>query len=265
MLQTLTRHNKLVQKIHEDFDSAQDRLLAEAQNILEIPSDYKREKAQRLLNLGFEKSSLVVNHKLVTKINSEAKSAAQLIEDYKENYSELKFITEKELDRICKKWKLIYAPVKNYKKDIPEKNLSEIENVKPLNPKDVSNKKLWCKVKYSGGLSIGFLKAKKLGLPERIEGRNFSGWSRIDDYLKTNFPQCSEVKYITNGCTNFEIDTRGLFIAAPKTHFDLKGLKKNGLFGFLNVTITEVKDPIVFRYCKGGVQILSKWGLEESL
>ena len=58
-----------------------------------------------------------------------------------------------------------------------------------------------------------------------------------------------------------EINRDGLFIAAPKSHFDLKGLKKKGL-GFFNFTVTEVKDPIVFRYVKGGIQVLSKWGLE---
>ena len=54
-----------------------------------------------------------------------------------------------------------------------------------------------------------------------------------------------------------------MFITAPKSHFDLKDLKSKGL-GFFDITITEVKDPIVFRYVKGGIQVLSKWGLEAS-
>ena len=30
-----------------------------------------------------------------------------------------------------------------------------------------------------------------------------------------------------------------------------------------NITVTEVKDPIVFEYCRGGmIRVISKWGLE---
>jgi hypothetical protein len=59
-----------------------------------------------------------------------------------------------------------------------------------------------------------------------------------------------------------KLDRTSLFIAAPKSHFNLDGLKKKNKFGFFNFTIFEVKDPIVFRYCRGGVQVLSKWGDE---
>ena len=59
-----------------------------------------------------------------------------------------------------------------------------------------------------------------------------------------------------------EVDYGGFFIAAPKSHFNLKSVIKKGKFSFLSIRVTEVKDPIVFRYCRGGIQILSKWGLE---
>lgn len=58
----------------------------------------------------------------------------------------------------------------------------------------------------------------------------------------------------------FKINRDGLFICAPIKHFDTKGLKKSGR-GFFNFTPLPT-DPIVFRYVKGGVQVLSKWGLE---
>lgn len=52
-----------------------------------------------------------------------------------------------------------------------------------------------------------------------------------------------------------------IFIAAPKSHFNLKGLKKQKL-GFFNFMRIEPVDPIVFRYVNGGIQIISKWGDE---
>lgn len=58
-----------------------------------------------------------------------------------------------------------------------------------------------------------------------------------------------------------EVNRTGLFIAAPQSHFNTEGLKKKGL-GFFQVFETEIKDPIVFRYVRGGIQVLTKWGLE---
>ena len=58
-------------------------------------------------------------------------------------------------------------------------------------------------------------------------------------------------------------DRQKLFIAAPEKDFNLDGLTKKGKRGFFKTIITQrVDDPIVFRYCRGGIQILSKWGLE---
>jgi len=55
----------------------------------------------------------------------------------------------------------------------------------------------------------------------------------------------------------------GLFIAAPENQFNLDGLTKKGVRGFFKEVVTsKVDDPIVFRYVKGGIQVLSKWGLE---
>ena len=63
-----------------------------------------------------------------------------------------------------------------------------------------------------------------------------------------------------NGWDRIRVDRTGLFIAAPKSHFNLDGLKKTSKFSFNLVTIQ--KDPIVFRYCRGGIQVITKWGLE---
>jgi hypothetical protein len=57
-------------------------------------------------------------------------------------------------------------------------------------------------------------------------------------------------------------DRTGLFIAAPKEHFDLSELTFDEKKGFYEAKVRVIKDPIVFRYVKGGIQVLSKWGLE---
>lgn len=83
------------------------------------------------------------------------------------------------------------------------------------------------------------------------------------------------------GCTKVfcgytEVKRDCLFIAAPKSHFDLKSLETvNGLAYYyktnVNVKIIqETKDPIAFnilggneKYPNGFVRILSKWGTED--
>jgi hypothetical protein len=71
-------------------------------------------------------------------------------------------------------------------------------------------------------------------------------------------------KYHTTVRTIIRTNKKGLFIAAPKSHFNLEGLNKKSKFGFFNVTVTEVKDPVVFEYCKNDiVRIVTKWGTED--
>ena len=69
-------------------------------------------------------------------------------------------------------------------------------------------------------------------------------------------------RLLCDGTKHIE-DRSGYFIAAPKEHFDLNGLTKNEQNkGFYKRTSVVYKDPIVFRYVKGGIQVISKWGLE---
>ncbi len=67
-----------------------------------------------------------------------------------------------------------------------------------------------------------------------------------------------------SGCLRvIKMEKNELFIAAPKSHFNLDNLifdQSKGYYDSRNVV--EPKDPIVFRYVVGGVQILSKWGIE---
>ena len=68
---------------------------------------------------------------------------------------------------------------------------------------------------------------------------------------------------ISDEITTIIYDKEGLYICAPKSHFDLKELTKTGQYSYLKTEKYTVKDdPIVFRYCRGGIQVLSKWGLE---
>jgi len=111
---------ELVEKIHNEFDTAADRLLDEAKSII-ANSDI--EKGERLKAIGFNNSVPVKN----SEVALQKKQLAEKIEYYQVFYPNNKFITEEEVERICKKYGLLFGETINYIGNIPEKNLKEIE------------------------------------------------------------------------------------------------------------------------------------------
>jgi hypothetical protein len=288
---TRKSQEKLVKQIHDEFDNAQETLLKQALQIINQPTASKTHKAERLKALGFTSTEEVVNYDKTQHVLVKNQEQAELIRYYKHHYPFQKFLTEDELDRICKKYNLIYAPVDRYKKTVPSKNLAEIENSSRL--KDIDSPHQLVKISYSyiysdtpyslhilltNGIHISIPEFYKM-FPSKFNFHDDNVYSaasihsnnllvEITDKLLSYLKQ----KNIYNGNFNGTfsswinmkcefVDRNRLFIAAPKSHFDLKGLKKHKL-GFFQTTILEPKDPIVFRYCRGGVQVLTKWGLE---
>ncbi|MEK6884359.1 MAG: hypothetical protein AABY22_32305, partial [Nanoarchaeota archaeon] len=139
--------NQIVEEIHAEFDSVEDRLLQQALlilNELKITPEMEVEtKAKRLSILGFtntpsvkQADEIIREKEKVSQQIVKTKSDAELIQHYKFNYPTLRFLTEDELDKICKKYGLIYAPVKNFIKDVPDKNIREIETAPLLKVED---------------------------------------------------------------------------------------------------------------------------------
>jgi hypothetical protein len=265
MLRIFKSQERVIREIHNEFDTAQDNLLRQAKEIIH-KSEPVSDKGKRLLDIGFTNSEAAVSFKKNSTAIVENKEQAELIEYYKRTYPFNKFITEKELQRICAKYKMVFAPVSRYIKDVPEKNVSDIEKVCKLKDEDVVTDSYFISINtgyYSKPIPKNV--SRYFQLPKEIEREylnlNSSGrWNCINKWLckSTN----SDDFFVQDHSLHV-VERQGLFICAPKSHFKLEGLKKKGL-GFLSVTIFEVKDPIVFRYVRGGVQIITKWGLEAS-
>lgn len=253
-----------VEKIHNEVDTVQDNLLAEAlKTMTENQIDFS--KADRLKELGFKATEFVEGATKKKELLVQSTEQAELIIYYKDKYPFLKFLTEGELDRICKKYNLIYAPVERYRKDVPDKNLKELEDAQALDPGYQSskeddrpdNKFILTKVEFLSGVSKeDKQKIRKHvyseayesdgGLPREALGRG--SWNVVE----------------TRSMAWEEIDVNCLYIAAPKSHFHLEDLKnkKRGFFKTSIVPKPVPDDPIVFRYVRGGVQVLTKWGTE---
>jgi hypothetical protein len=213
-----------VKQIHDELDAASDALYHEA--ILNTAIDFDRiEKSKRLERLGFTKSSGCVK----------ALGKEELPVYYRKEYPFLKFITREQLEAICEKYGLIYAEVFNYIGEIPGKNLQEIEQAQPLNEED----------KFDGDFIYKELK-KKLE-EQKANRRGIDVFNQgLYDHL-TSVPYEMRVKRYAGT----------LFIAANKEFFDLENMKNiKGSHGY------APKDPIVFRWCRGGILVISKWGAE---
>lgn len=266
----------VIAEIHNEFDTAEDRLLKQANEILSelnpTPHEKIEEKAERLHKLGFVNTPIVKNAEVIKKERKKietqivkTKSEAELIQYYKFNYPFLKFLTVDELDKICNKYNLIYAPVNNFIKDVPSKNLKEIEAAHPLKKTDIQKNLSFFKVKsfwFGVPSKIKSLLRKEVQIDTHFNEDNVPNDSTIMALIKT-LGYAGEYKgYIYRKATVRVVSQEGLFICAPPSNFNLKGIKKHGKLGYFHIQKFEIKDPIVFRYCRGGVQVLSKWGLE---
>lgn len=269
----------IVEQIHNDIDTAQVRLLAECKRNVEFIEKNEEDtgiikKAERLKKLGFINNVEVKNVEEVLGLLILSKKQIDYLNYLINKYPFHKFITVNEFDKICKKYKLVYAPVEKYLKEVPNKNLLEIENGKILEDND----KLGIGFKITEVSDINNFNKfiKKFNLDENFITNDdvkqlHMKYRRYDpDTWYFNSSDSSMVFYDAMKNVNLsfnirrytEINRDGYFIAAPKSHFDLTELKKIGLGYFFNKSF-EIKDPIVFQYCKNGfLRIETKWGLD---
>jgi hypothetical protein len=259
-------------QIHDEFDAASETLYLDAVRNRATRFD-RIKKSDRLKKLGFIRSSEI--------IESEPAKEHELPIYYRETYPFLKFITSGQLENICEKYGLIYAEAKYYTGDIPEKNLREIENSKPLHKKDVEG--------IAKITEIELLATRAIERHERgyeRPSRPFEEKKRkdYDDLLNSASSRLAELiskdprlgallSIMTRerpqsftralktvyGEDVFDvgINRSGLYITANKELFDLTKLRI-----IPDTHEYQVKDPIVFRWCRGGLLIITKWGEE---
>ena len=247
-----------VEKIHQEFDLAQEVILAKAKEIIANTRVTNKDHVETLRQLGFTNTNVVKEADKKNRIHIKNKETADMVMRYKIEYPLLKFLTEGKLDEICEKYGLIYAPVINYKKDVPAKNLKEIKMSRALKEKD-------CAMPVYKVTRMAFWNRTPQSVKNWVFNAEFNEAPVGDNWFINKNPEgwSNDQFFYNMGGFDFDENTKsGLFIAAPKSHFDLRGLKKKGRGFFKTIERRVVKDPIVFRYVKGGIQVLSKWGAE---
>lgn len=269
-LSIITHQNEqlLIQEIHDCFDNAQDELLSNAEKVLkelsiETESGILR-KAELLAEIGFTSNPAVEKAQQIKIKEKETQEAAALLHYYKQEYPFQKILTTGQLDNICKKYNLIYAPISHYKEEVPDKNLLEIKNVKKLKQEDFpENVRMLTITRFYPDDSAQLKEIFKYPIKLANNNIRYDSDREVMGLARSlGYTGNAQYVYGIDGCRIDTVMMNGLFIAAPKNHFDLNGLSEKG-FGFLDVKTIILKDPIVFRYIRGdGIQILSKWGIE---
>jgi len=252
------KSQQIIEEIHRSFDEASDSLLAEAKRIL--AGSYNTEKAERLKKIGFVKSNVIKQASEIIQKKQESEELALTIEYYQINYPNNKFITYAKAEEICAKYGLLMGDITDYIGDVPEKNLTEIENFKLKNDEMVATQCGWYNIVFGRYIPA-------------VEEKEFSSYSCSEFYLPVLKNQSSKwgyvVEYSTGGMgreqmffeTTEEVKVgyvKNQFkICAPKSDFDLTNKRIEG-----HLIKEEVKDPIVLQPVDGGLLVVSKWGLE---
>lgn len=230
----------IVKEIHNEFETAADRLANEAKQIIAEAQSKDVNKIERLIKLGFKKSIQVEEIKPLLEKAKLSEEQIKLLNDYAKKYPFNKFITEEQVEVICKKYNLVCGEVGIYKGFVPEKNLREAERF-TLKSHDFSYV-----FQYSQG--SGEMSEK---IAKEYAERSLGGWD-------------SKMYVPSNSLDRFSVVTRKqapFYICAPIRDMDTKGLQVKDGYKLEKV---HVPDPVILQPVNGGYLIVTKWGDEAS-
>lgn len=236
---------KVVQQIHSEFMSAGDVLLKQANEVLQKASESVIQKGERLAKLGFVQTREAVNASKILKQKEISEATAKLVIHYQMRYPNNKFITEDQVEAICKKYNLICGPVGRYKGFVPEEKVRQMESFKILEEDSNDGYVIFDPKEYTYDLD------KLLAaFPDcKVPLKNFrvgDGWVRV--YKNDNNKYGELVGKIY---TYKEVSHEGMFICAPKKDMDTKELSKIGAL-LAVVTQRSIPDPVVLKPVNGG-------------
>ena len=246
-----SKYPKEVLEIHHEFETAADKLLQSAKEVIKEAGTKDAVKVSRLESLGFKQASQVTELKPILQKAQLSKGQIELLSYYQRNYPLNKFITEEQVKIICHKYNLVCGDVSRFKGFVPEKNLREIEGFK--------------------------LKDSEQGLVELVNtcvtdvSLGFYNESDLSDRLYLSSPQDENeelvVKAMALGVRRDHVyiqrsDKKNtLKICAPVKDMDISGLE---LVEGYKLQKKHIPDPVVLQPVKGGYLILTAWGDEAS-
>lgn len=241
---------EIVTQIHNEFKSAGEKLLKQAQATTD-----NIQKGKRLLSAGFTATKEAAEAKEFLGLSEQA----SIIMKYMVEYPLNKFIDETTVAAICNKYNLAKAPISRYKGFVPEKKLADIESFK-VNKTDLPANGI--RVTECWGIGLASILTKKVNA-RRVH--KILGMQQIPSDSKLwRFRNCLITPKGNVWCDEMEVINKSeMCICAPAKDFDLKGLVKNKKSFFSTQKMT-FPDPVVLQPVNGGYLIVTAWGDEAS-
>lgn len=270
----------IVEQIHNEFYSAEDALLKEAMDILNASENSPLiKKGEILSRIGFSSMKEIKMVQEVRRKEEHSKELADTIFYYRSKYPDYKFITEKAIDSICKKYGLIFGPANRYKGDMPDKNLKDITVfLDRFDTKVYEGFVQEVNFRMSGGLDSRktiAIDSKKSNVEEflanvegsvvkslRIKGDKIEGVLNldpglIDDHFSNEriYAYYGQAKSKQTDIYISRLIPSTLKICAPAKDMEISGMK------VVNNRM-EIKDPVVLQPVENGYLIVTAWGEE---
>ncbi len=234
--------NETVANIHRDFDEATQRLLNNANDILNKEIDI--EKGKSLSAVGFKSVPSAIDASTIHEIKNKSKSVLESVLYFQQHYPNNKFITEDVVQDICKKYGLLFSDSSKFISEIPDKNAKEICDFK-LRDED---------------------KIILTGMTEKRKSDHHE--YEVNLWVNNDF-DIKIYSYSFDYDRHQYVTEKDFSVGATKYHvYPFKVVASLKDFDTTNMRITagykleNIPDPVVLQPVKGGYLIVSKWGLE---
>lgn len=261
-----SKYPSVVDEIHNEFFTAGDKILEEANEVLVKCKLKDVDKGKRLASVGFINVPQAVEAVKVEQTMITSKEMAELVQYYAIHYPNNKFITEDQVNEICKKYGLVSGSIGLYKGFVPEIKLELIEKFR-LKPNDEITAFFHVNSSHHDTLPKYFITDKDLtdaGKRYLIDNGSKSNYITGSDGSQINNPV-----HFTESCYNVfkgitfvqcvRAENKGLEICAP-----IKDMKINGMDLKGYNLVKHIPDPIVTQKVHGGRLIICAWGDEAS-
>lgn len=255
-----------VVEIHREFHTAAERLLEDARATILEAGKKDVVKVSRLEKLGFKQAAQVTEARPILKKAELSREQIELVKYYSFNYPNNKFITEAQVEAICKKWNLVCGPVDRYRGYVPEKNLAHMEGFSLKKKElDALNEPIYFVSVPNRFLSDGKWQRADIN-PSHVKSPDYlrNSWHFCEHMLgeHNTYPRFTKITthFASPELVKQEI---GIQICAPIKDMDTEGMGVKSGYKLFSTHI-HVPDPVVLHPVKGGYLILTAWGDEAS-
>jgi hypothetical protein len=256
---------QVVEDIHNEFYAAGESIVAEANLLLSELAKKDSSKGKRLSSLGFIKTPEAVSAIENEMALVSAKNIASLVEYYKANYPNNKFITDEQVKVICEKYGLVLGDTSMYKGFVPEVKLQMIENFK-LKEKE-KNEILFEITESHNGDNV---KLPIYSISSEDLSEHGLKYFKRDDSLLDYFYIVGErgshlcKKEVSDMFVGLQYVRATRVVNKLKIVAPLKDMEIPSGKRIIGHEIKNIPDPIVLQNVRGGYLIVCAWGDEAS-